>query len=354
MTAPKNKYTRSDQMITKATAWVAGTIILVLGVWGLSTLWRSWQYEETNDAQVEEYINPVTARVTGYIRDIRYRDNQEVQAGDTLVVLEDNEYKIHQAEAEAALAHARAQLQVLETGITSAGKNARVNLSQIAAARAQHWHQQQEYSRYQKLLATESATQQQFEKVKTALEVTQADVVTLQDTYQASLAKIEDIESQKAVAVAEIKRHEALLDRARLDVSYTVITAPYDGKIGRKTIQKGQLIQAGQTLAFIVDQEEGKWVIANYKETQIRKMYVGEPAEIVTDAFPGQTFHGRIESLSPATGSRFSLLPPDNATGNFVKIVQRIPVRIRLTDKPGRIHSLRAGMNAEVIIKHRS
>jgi membrane fusion protein, multidrug efflux system len=132
------------------------------------------------------------------------------------------------------------------------------------------------------------------------------------------------------------------------------ITAPYDGKIGKKTIQKRQLVQPGQTLAFIVDLEEGKWVIANYKETQIREMYVGEPVEIETDAFPGQTFHGRIESLSPATGSRFSLLPPDNATGNFVKIIQRIPVRIRLTDDQAKVKNLRAGMNAEVTIKNRS
>jgi membrane fusion protein (multidrug efflux system) len=333
---------------------VAATLILVLGIWGLSTLWRSRQYEETNDAQVEEYINPVTARVTGYIQEIRYRDNQQVQAGDTLVVIEDSEYKIHEAEAAAALAHARAQIRVLETSIASAGKTARVNLSQIAAAKANRWRQEQEYSRYQKLLASESATQQQFEKVKTALEVAQADYETLQGTYQANLAKMEDIESQKAVALAEIQRHEALLARARLDVSYTIITAPYEGKIGKKTIQKGQLVQAGQTLAFIVDLEEGKWVIANYKETQIRKMYVGQPVEVATDAFPDVTFAGRIESLSPATGSRFSLLPPDNATGNFVKIVQRIPVRIRLTDNKARIKNLRAGMNAMVSIKTRS
>jgi membrane fusion protein (multidrug efflux system) len=354
MTTPKNKYTRTDQLITKATAWVAATVILVLGIWGSITAWRSWQYEETNDAQVEEYINPLTARVTGYIQEIRYEENQEVKAGDTLVVIEASEYRIHEAEAEAALAHARAQIRVLETSIESAGKNARVNLSQIAAAKAKRWHQEQDYARYQKLLATESATQQQFEKVKTALEVARADFETLEVTYQANLAKMEDIGSQKAVALAEIKRREAILARARLDVTYTIITAPYDGKIGKKTIQKGQLVQPGQTLAFIVDLEEGKWVIANYKETQIRRMYVGELAEIETDAFPGVTFHGRIESLSPATGSRFSLLPPDNATGNFVKIIQRIPVRIRLTDDKASIKSLRAGMNAEVTIRNKS
>ena len=142
-----------------------------------------------------------------------------------------------------------------------------------------------------------------------------------------------------------------MLNRNKLDVSYTIITAPYDGKMGRRTIQAGQLIQVGQTLAYIVDIEAGKWVIANFKETQVGKMRVGEAVEVKADAFPGKTFHGTIESLSPATGSRFSLLPPDNSTGNFVKTVQRIPVRIRLTDNKNTIDPLRAGMNANVVVR---
>jgi membrane fusion protein (multidrug efflux system) len=330
---------------------VALVLAVGLAIWGIITVWGLSRFEETNDAQIEEYINPVTARVSGYVEQIRYEENQDVQPGDTLVVIDNSEYQLHLAEAEAALSNAEAQLAVMHSNIVSSQRAARVNQSQIEAARAKRWKQQQEYARFEKLLAAESATRQQFENVKTALEVAQADYQASQDAYQASLARTRDVQAQQAGIEAEIKRRQALLDRARLDLGYTVITAPYMGKMGRLTIQKGQLIQAGQTLAFIVNQEEGKWVIANFKETQIRNMYVGQPAEIETDAFPGQKFHGKVASLSPATGSRFSLLPPDNASGNFVKITQRIPVRLELTDGQEKTGRLRAGMNAVVSLR---
>ncbi|MCC9138332.1 HlyD family secretion protein [Pontibacter silvestris] len=351
MSSPKKNYTETDKLITRITAWAASVILVVLAGWGGYTLYQLWSYEETNDAQVEEYINPVTSRVTGYISKIYYTDNQSVKAGDTLIVLDNNEYQIQQYEAEAALANAQAQLVVLQSSIATSSTNALVSQAQIGAAKAKLWKQEQEYDRYQKLLKAESVTQQQFENVKTALDVARAEYQANLNAYQASLGKTNDIEAQLAVAQAEVKRREAILERAKLDVDYTVIRAPYDGKMGRKTIQKGQLIQAGQTLAFIVDQEQGKWVIANFKETQIKDMHEGQAVIVETDAFPGEEFHGTIESLSPATGSRFSLLPPDNATGNFVKIVQRIPVRIKLTDNVDKVDQLRAGMNANVSLR---
>jgi membrane fusion protein (multidrug efflux system) len=211
--------------------------------------------------------------------------------------------------------------------------------------------QQQEYVRYKKLFEVESATEQQLENVKAALDVATSDYHSALESYEASLSKVNGEASQRAVLQAEIKRREALVNRNKLDVGYTVICAPYDGKIGRRIIQKGQLIQAGQTLAFIVDQEAGKWVIANFKETQVGEMHAGEAVDIETDAFPDKKFHGYIESLSPATGSRFSLLPPDNSTGNFVKVVQRIPLRVKLTDSKEKTELLRAGMNATVTVR---
>ncbi|MDJ1468906.1 HlyD family secretion protein [Cytophagaceae bacterium DM2B3-1] len=346
----KISYTRTDVIITKITTWISVIIIIALLIWGIITFWQLWHYEETNDAQIEEYVNPINSRVTGYVKEIRYEENQDVKEGDTLVIIEDNEYKIHKEEAEAALANAEAQIDVLDRSIETAATNAQVNQSQITAAQARLWKSEQEFTRYKKLLDAESVTQQQFEAIQTNLDVARADYQTLQNSYKASLAKVNDIKAQKAVALTEIQRRKATLDKSLLDMSYTAIVAPYDGKIGRRTIQKGQLIQTGQTLAFLVDQEEGKWVVANFKETQIKNMHIGQEVEIETDAFPGEKFHGKIESLSPATGSRFSLLPPDNATGNFVKIVQRIPVRIKLTDTPNKIQNLRAGMNAIVLI----
>jgi len=354
MTAKKNNHARTDRLITTITGWVAGIILIALAIWGISTLFELRKYEETNDAQVEEYINPITARVTGYISRINYEENQDVKKGDTLLIIDDSEYQLQQQEANAALLNAQAQVQVLESNVTTTAKNANTSEAQIAAAKAKLWKQQQEYDRYQKLYDAESATKQQLENVETALNVAKADYQTVINSYDAAVSKINDIKSQKAVLAAEIERRQAMLGRNKLDVSYTVIRAPYDGKMGRRTIQEGQLVQAGQTLAFIVNQATGKWIIANFKETQVSHMHIGQTANIEIDAFPGKTFNGTIESLSPATGSRFSLLPPDNSSGNFVKIVQRIPVRIKLTSNVTETALLRAGMNATVAITRKN
>ncbi|WP_158828249.1 HlyD family secretion protein [Mucilaginibacter lacusdianchii] len=350
-TTTSNQYTRTDRLITRISAWIAGIILVALIVWGVISLWQLYLYEETNDAQVEEYINPITSRVSGYIREIRYEENQDVKKGDTLLTIDNSEYQLQQEEAEAALLNAQAQLKALASNVQTSANASQVNQSQIAAAKARLWHQQQEYARYKRLYEAESATQQQLENVETALNVARSDYQSALENYQTSLSRVNDTRVQRAVLEAEIKRRQAVLNRNKLDVGYTIIRAPYDGKMGRRTIQQGQAIQAGQTLAFIVDQEAGKWVIANFKETQVRHMHIGQAAEIETDAFPGRKFKGSIISLSPATGSRFSLLPPDNSTGNFVKIVQRIPVRIRLTEARDVIDPLRAGMNANVIVR---
>lgn len=347
----KNNYTNTDRLITRITAWIAGAIAVALTIWGVISLFELTRYEETNDAQVEEYINPVTSRVVGFIRVIKYEENQEVKKGDTLLIIDNSEYKLQQEEAEAALSNARAQINVMESNVQTTAKVSQASESQIASAKAKLLRQQQDYDRYSKLFKVESATQQQLENSKAALDVATSEYRSAVENYGASLSKVNDIKAQKGVYEAEIKRRKALLDRNKLDVGYTIIRAPYDGKMGRRTIQEGQLIQAGQTLAFIVDKTAGKWVIANFKETQISKMKINGTAEITADAFPGKTFKGKIVSLSPATGARFSLLPPDNSTGNFVKIVQRIPVKIMLTEDKETLDQLRAGMNANVSIK---
>lgn len=342
-------YAKTDKVITVITGWVAGLILVGLAVWGIITLCTLYKFEETNDAQVEEYINPITNRVVGYITKINYEENQDVKKGDTLLLIDDSEYKLQQQEANAALMNARAQIQVLESSVATTAKTATVTQAQIAAAKAKLWKQQQEMDRYQKLYDVESATKQQLENVQTALDVAKADYQTALNNYAASESKVNDIKAQKEALLAEIERRSAMLGRNTLDVSYTVIKAPYNGKMGRRTIEEGQLVQAGQTLAFIVNQTAGKWIVANFKETQVRHMHIGQEVKIEIDAYPGKTFNGQVESLSPATGSRFSLLPPDNSTGNFVKIVQRIPVRIKLTDTT-EANILRAGMNATVKI----
>ncbi|GEP91208.1 membrane fusion protein, multidrug efflux system [Chitinophaga terrae (ex Kim and Jung 2007)] len=341
---------KTDRLISRITTIIAIIVVILLLIWGIKTLFHHFNYEETNDAQVDEYINPVVAKVTGYIQEIRYEENQEVKKGDTLVIIDNSEYAAQQQEAEASLLNAKAQVDILRTNVTTASQASKVNQSQIAAAKAKLVHQEQEYDRYKKLYDVESATKQQLERVEAALAVARSDYQTALDAYQASVARINDTRVQQEALEAEIKRREAVVTKNNLNVSYTIITAPYNGKMGRRTVQRGQLIQAGQVIAYIVDWESGKWVVANFKETQIRHMAIGETAHITIDAFPGQTFTGKIESLAGATGSRFSLLPPDNATGNFVKIAQRIPVRIRLNGKPEELKALAAGMNANVSV----
>jgi membrane fusion protein (multidrug efflux system) len=346
----KNKYTVTDQIITRVTASIAGVVVVALAAWGISTLWSLYKFEETNDAQVQEYINPVISRAGGFIVAVKFEENQELKKGDTLLVIDNREYVIQQQQTEAALLNAKAQLNVLESSVQTLTKTAQVNHSQIAGAQAKLVKEQLDYDRYQKLLEVESATKQQVENVQALKEVAEADLQSAGESYQASLSKVNDTQAQQIVVKAEIKRLEALLDRHRLDVTYTVITAPYNCRMGRRTVEKGQMIDAGQVLAYIVDEETDKWVVANYKETQIGLMHVGELAEIEADAYPGKKFKGEIISLSPATGSSFSLLPPDNSTGNYVKIVQRVPVRIKLTGSRKEINVLKAGMNVNVTI----
>ncbi|NSL86435.1 HlyD family secretion protein [Chitinophaga solisilvae] len=341
---------RTDRIISRVTTIVASIVVICLAVWGVRTLLHQWKFEETNDAQVDEYINPIVAKVTGYIQEIRYEENQEVKKGDTLIIIDNSEYAAQQLESEASLQNARAQVSVLESGIRTSAQTAKVYQSQIAAAKAKLVHQEQEYQRYKSLYDVESATKQQLERMEAALAVARSDYNAAIEAYDVALAKIKDAQVQQGALEATIKGREAAVRKNDLTVSYTIITAPYDGKMGRRTVQPGQLVLAGQTLAFIVDWQSGKWVVANFKETQIRHMFIGETTQITIDAFPGVTFTGKIESLSGATGSRFSLLPPDNATGNFVKIAQRIPVRIRLNGTPSSLKMLSAGMSANVSV----
>jgi len=345
--------TKTDKLITRVSAGIALLLLVALACWGVSYLYETSHAEDTNDAQVQEYINPVTSRVGGYITKIYYDENQDVKKGDTLLVIDNREYLLQQEESQSALTNAKAQLNVLGSNQQTTERLAAVTRSSIEAAKARLVNRQQEYDRYKKLFDAESATRQQLENVEAALAVARSDYDAAQENYQSSLSKINDVSAQRAVLSAEIKRREALVSRSSLDLDYTVIRAPYDGKMGRRTVQEGQSIQAGQTLAFIVDKTSGKWVVANFKETQLKDMQEGDLAEVSADAYPGKKFQGKIVSISGATGSSFSLLPPDNSSGNFVKIVQRVPVRIRLTQQNSEIDPLRAGMNVNVsIAKH--
>jgi membrane fusion protein (multidrug efflux system) len=344
------KHERIDRITVKITYGIAFLVLILLLVYGAYALVKMYRYEETNDAQVEEYINPILSRTTGFVQEIKFRDHQMVHKGDTLIVIDKNETLMQLQEAEAALSAAKASFLVLESNTVTTTSSASVSEANIAASRAKLWQQEQEFKRYKKLLDEEAVTQQHFEAIRTSFEIAKSEYKAVRNTYKTAKGKINDVDSQLAVASANVQQREAIKATIKLNLTYAIITAPADGIMGDKTLQVGQLIQKGQTLGFIVDQDQGTWIVANFKETQIANMKEGQNVEIKIDAYSKETFHGKIQSLAPATGSRFSLLPPDNATGNFVKIVQRFPVRILLTDAVEKTNHLRAGMNAEVLI----
>lgn len=343
----RNNIDRITIIVTR----IIGVLLLVFMImWGGMYLLRSLKYEETNDAQIEAYLSPVNTRVVGYINKINFEENQRVNAGDTLVVIDSREFETDKKESEASILESNARLEYLTANESTNNRNMEVLRTQIAAAEIKMKCQEKEYLRYENLLRKGSTTQQQFEKVEAAFRVAALEYEGSRNKLRVLEARTLEIQKETSAVLAEIERKKAVLDNQKLKIQYTVVTAPFKGRIGKKNIQEGQLVQAGQTLVFIVNEDEKKWVVANFKETQIASFNIGQNVEIHVDAFPKEVFHGKIESMSPATGSRYSLLPPDNATGNFVKVIQRIPVKIDLTDPTEKTEKLSAGMNADVSV----
>ncbi|HEX6428538.1 MAG TPA: HlyD family secretion protein [Niastella sp.] len=305
-------------------------------------------YEDTNDAQVDSFINPVSARAGGFIKEVLFNEHQQVKRGDTLVILDNREYIQKVKEAESMLEDTRAQQEILNAAIRSAQTATLLNRDQINSASARLWQQEQDVKRFRNLLNEEAVTLSDFEQVQTKYDVSKSDYNAALNGLKTGDSKVHELQARYNSLFAARKRAEALLDLARLNLSYTVITSPYSGYTGRKTILEGQQVQAGQPLVSVVNTND-KWVIANFKETQINGMYVGQPVQIEADAIPGKTFQGKIEAISASTGSKFSLLPADNSTGNFVKIIQRVPVKIIFNE--GDVEELKAGMNVKIKVK---
>lgn len=320
---------------------------LVLGIW-FFIFYNN--HEETNDAQVDQYVTPVMSRVTGFVKEVRYNENQFVHQGDTLLVIDNREYQSHLNVALAEVENAEENITVIQKNVATVSNAASVRESQLQAAKTEVWKTAQEYQRYKALLAEEAATEQQLEQVKAAYETAKAHYDEILKTIRTATLSTSEASSRIPTAKAVVTSKKAQADNAALFLSYTVITVPYDGWVGRKMIQPGQMVKEGQTLVSIVSKE--KWITANFKETQVQYLAVGQEVEVKADAVKGRTFRGVVESLSPASGARFSLLPPDNATGNFVKIEQRIPVRIKLIEQDTQTEFLRAGMNVIVIAEH--
>ena len=338
-------------------------ILIIGGGWfGITKYVHSRHHEETDDAQISADIVPVIPHVAGYVKQVLVNDNQLVKRGDTLLILDDRDYRIKVEEAEAALATAQTNLQTARA--TTAAAKANIATSQasvgtvdaeIEAAKVNVWRTSQDYERYANLIKDHSITQQQYEQAFAAKQTAEKQLVILEQQKKQASGQSDAVAQQSNataqqinVANAAIRQKEVDVDAAELDLSYTVIIAQQDGLVSKINVQSGQYVQPGQALFSVVHSNE-VWVVANFKETQLNKMREGQNVVVTADAFPRHKFQARLSSFSPATGSTFALLPPDNASGNFVKVVQRLPVKIEFTDiSDPLVRKLRPGLNVSV------
>jgi membrane fusion protein (multidrug efflux system) len=339
-------------------------VLLVLGGgwFGYSKYQHSLHHEETDDAQVSADISPVIPRVSGYVAEVRVRDNQRVKKGDTLLVLDNRDYIIRVEQAEAALGIAKSTLGSAQASTNAARANIATSQAsvgtidaQIESAKITVGRATDDYNRYANLIKDHSITQQQYEQALATKQLAEKQLEILQQqknqaSQQTNAVSVQSnaTASQVDVAGATIKQRQVDVDAAKLNLSYTVVTATQDGLVSKVNVQPGQFVQAGQSVFSVVHSDD-VWVIGNFKETQLDKMTVGQKVVIKVDAYPGHKFQATVSSFSPATGSTFALLPPDNASGNFVKVVQRLPVKIEFTEKSDTlIRKLRPGMNVFV------
>ena len=364
-TVAKNEQKKKKSNIAKLINLVV--LVMVLGglFWVVKSYFNFGNDKYTNAAQVESFINPINTRVSAYIKEIRFVEHQPVKKGDTLLILDNREILTQVGQAEAAYMAALASKNVTSQSVNTAsnnvntvGANVQAASAGIKAAKARLWNAEQNFKRYQNLLKDEAVTRQQFDQIKTEyeaqkaqLEVQIAQLQSVVNTKTSSELPVNEVKSRLGMNDAEIKRAENALEMAKLNLSYTVITAPHDGIMGRRSVNVGQLLNPSQQVATIVD-INNVWITANYRENQMENVKIGGLAKVTVDALGGKEFEGKITAISGATGARYSAVPVDNSTGNFVKVQQRIPVRIEFTDKNKieDLKQLRAGMNVQVTI----
>lgn len=311
---------------------IMAVILLLVGIIVIISVLFNGDYVQTDDAQVEQYVMPVNIKVPGYIRSIRFKEHQYVNKGDTLLIIDDREYDIALQQAEASLLDAKSGRKVVGNTLNTASSSATVYDASIEEAELRVAKLQRDYDRYAKLLEKNASTPVIVDQYKTELDIAKARVDALKRQREAARSSVSEVSQRQENAEAAIMRAEAAVKMAMLNLSYTVITAPADGYVGRRTIEEGQLVSPGQTITTLIPATR-KWIVANFKETQMSKIRIGQIVQINIDAIPEKTFFGTVTAISSATGSKYSMIPTDNSAGNFVKIQQRVPVRIDFDDE---------------------
>ncbi|MXV49623.1 HlyD family efflux transporter periplasmic adaptor subunit [Pedobacter sp. HMF7647] len=328
---------------------ILAVVIIVGSIFGIREYIYYSKHEDTDDAQIDGDISPVVSRVGGYVDSILFEENQHVNQGQVLVKLDDRDYKIKLEQALAGQRGAAAGIGVNQAQITAVAANTSTAKANIEAARVKLDLANKDYARYANLVKDGSVTQQQFDQAKANKESAQAAYQAAKDQYNAAVQQVGSTRSQLAVTNTGVDQRQADVDFAKLQVSYTTVYSPASGIVSKKNIQKGQLVQAGQTLFSVVN-DNSLYITANFKETQLEKIHTGAHVDIDIDAFPDEKVEGEVYNFSPATGAKFSLLPPDNATGNFVKVIQRVPVKIKIKANKELMERLRPGMSVNVSV----
>ena len=326
-------------------------LVVLAAVLGFGWALKQWLYgrshESTDNAQVDGHLVPVLAKVSGYVTAVNVAENDRVRADSTLVRIDEREYTVRVAQADADLAAARAQVGgsgMAEAQVANAtGQRAALDAS-IAAARANSVKADADLARVRELAEKQVVSRQQLDAAQAASDAARAQLLSAERSASAAGAGVTNAQAGVRLAQARLAAAQAVRDNAALQLSYARVVSPVGGIVSRKQVEVGQLVQAGQPLLTVVS-DTGVWVTANFKETQLSDLKVGQSVELEVDAYGGCVAKGKVESVSAATGAKFALLPPDNATGNFTKVVQRVPVRIAISQGCGKDQPLRPGMS---------
>ncbi|HEX3236646.1 MAG TPA: HlyD family secretion protein [Gemmatimonadales bacterium] len=339
----------------RLTILVAILLVLTLAGWGVRRYIFSRHHVTSDNAQVDGHITVISPRIQGFIARVLVEENQHVKAGDTLVVLDDRDVEVRLQQAEAELRDAQTAVSLrgragqAEAQLRATQAQAASAEAAVAAAQANFRKAAADLERYRGLAAKQIVSAQQLDAAQAAYDAANANLMAAQKQAAAAGSQVSASGAAVRGADARMAAAQAAVENAQLQLSYSALLAPVDGMVAKRTAEPGALVQVGQNLMSIVPDKD-IWVTANLKETQLEHVRVGDPVEFTVDAYGDLKFQGKVESLSPATGARFALLPPDNATGNFTKVVQRVPVRIAVEQSADPAHPLRPGMSVDVTI----
>ena len=352
MAASRINWHKWSEISWRVLVFVVAIAILFI----VSTRWNRWQggpgWQTTDDAYLQADITPIAAKVGGYIRELPVQDFEQVRAGQVLAQIVEDDYRAAVALARANVASATAQAGTLQAQRQLQRANIQAAQAAVASVAATLAQNGRDLARQQRLFQSGSSSAEAAEKLATMRAQLLAQSAQSRAQAAAAARQLGVLDAQQAQIDATIAAQQANLDTAMLNLSYTTIVAPQDGVLGQRQVKPGQYVGIGSQITALIPLPH-LWVIANYKETQLTHMALGQKADIVVDTFPGHTLHGHLLAFSPASGSQFALLPPDNATGNFTKVVQRVAVKIAIDDPDGLADRLIPGMSVEARIDAR-